>query len=332
MSCRISRLKSSSLVTADDGPGDGAVDPAQALNHSPGTEPAGAPNMSEIPITLAVLLFPGLARRGAVRGDDVAAVVDGRQPGAGVAVRRERGHGGCLDHARAGVVPQEVAVVVAEQQRVQQQPGRSAPAGGVELVRRELLLRSGGQRRQARRGDDADVVVEHRLRRLEHLHPLLHLAQERVWLTSGECDGTAGGSANGLLASWWRSGGGSSRPRDTGRIEGEKTAAVDQFSSSGECNGPGGSAPSVLVQQGCHAEDRRSAASSRHAMQPRAAAGCFALLCRRRRSEERRWVIDRRPFRPWRGGRKTKGAEGSRGNGGRERGGCGGGWTGHRGC
>ena len=59
MNCCISRLNSSS-VTADDGPGDGAVDPPQAPNHSPGANPgAAAPNMSEIPASLGVLLFIG---------------------------------------------------------------------------------------------------------------------------------------------------------------------------------------------------------------------------------------------------------------------------------
>ena len=51
MNCCISRLNSSS-VTADDGP----VDPPQVPNQSP----AGAmANMSEIPTSLAVLLFAG---------------------------------------------------------------------------------------------------------------------------------------------------------------------------------------------------------------------------------------------------------------------------------
>ena len=55
MNCCISRVNSSS-VTADDGPGDGAVDPPQVPNQSPGGAMA---NMSEIPTSLAVLLFAG---------------------------------------------------------------------------------------------------------------------------------------------------------------------------------------------------------------------------------------------------------------------------------
>jgi hypothetical protein len=59
MNCCISRPNSSS-VTADDGPGDGAVEPPQARNHSPGVELGATPHMSEIPASLGVLLFAGL--------------------------------------------------------------------------------------------------------------------------------------------------------------------------------------------------------------------------------------------------------------------------------
>ena len=55
MNCCISRVNSSSVM-ADDGPGDGAVDPPQVPNQSPGGAMA---NMSEIPTSLAVLLFAG---------------------------------------------------------------------------------------------------------------------------------------------------------------------------------------------------------------------------------------------------------------------------------
>ena len=44
----------SSSVTTDDDPGDGTVDPPQVLNQSPSGAMA---NMSEIPTSLAVLLF-----------------------------------------------------------------------------------------------------------------------------------------------------------------------------------------------------------------------------------------------------------------------------------
>nr|ACN33424.1 unknown [Zea mays] len=165
MNCCISRLNSSS-VTADDGPGDGAVDPPP--NQSPGGATA---NMSENPTSLAVLLFAGftaaenalvsrcmqphgetmiivfvprvrtfvfvlftvevLSRRALPQRGDVAVApgaMGWQHPGPIRLTVGERGHGGDLDHTR--VRPQQV--FVADQHRLIHQP---AADGGVELVR-----------------------------------------------------------------------------------------------------------------------------------------------------------------------------------------------------